>query len=396
MILANGLKRICDISFYLTFASFLAAFFGGSNLVVTLPIFAVAVSLSAASVEKPPLNHASNVLLVLCFVIVPFHATNILALLPAVIYLIYTKPKPDEPVSQFEYVDVFKSFLSCFVALIIAALVFQWQEQLESGSLLFGLAFLIKATILMRMIRHDETILKQTRFKVMNSLSLIVVIMVVVLFSSEVFLTFVGNMLIALWRSVLAPSILFVWMGVARVIAFIFGLFNVEIGRDDAEIEIPTTAPYDMIEELPELEVPFFFFIIIGLIVAFLIFKLFQMLAQRGMLRPTNEGVVETRTTLDKNQDKKKKGRNRNNQIREVYGKYLGQLKKKEIEIAPYMTTDDIEQEAKAAFDSDASSGLRKMYINVRYGEKEFSKEDVREMKRLYKTFSGEIKGRTK
>jgi len=395
MILTNGLKRICDVSFYLTFASFLAAFFGGDRVIVTLPIFAVVAFLSAALASQLFLKYVSTLPLVFGFMMVPFGTVNVLTLLPAVAYMIYAIPKPDEKVSQFEYVDVFNLFVKCFVGLIVAALIFQWQEQLENGPLLLGLTFLINATILMRMIRHDEVILKQLRFKAINGLSLVVVMMVVMLFSREAFLTFMGQVISFIWTSVLAPAVWFLWMGMLRGINLIVNLFGLDLSGlfrygefGDPEI---STEPLEMVEsELSE--VPMLFFVIFALVVIVLVFKLFYMMSQKHGLRLTNEGVIETRTTLDDDQPKKRKRRSSRNQIREIYGKYLRQLKRNEIEIAPHMTTFDIEEVTKEMWESDESGKLREMYIKVRYGEADFNKEDIKEMKRRYKGFSQELK----
>jgi len=390
MVLTNGLKRICDVSFYLTFASFLAAFFYGDPLIATLPIFAIVAFLSATLASQPFLKYASTLFLTLCFVVVPMNIVNVLTLLPAVTYVIYAVPKPDEKVSQLEYVDVFKLFLKCFIGLIVVAFIFQWQEELDNGSLLLGLSFLVNATILMRMVRHDDEILMQTRFKVMNSLSLVGVMTAVLLFSSEVFLTFVGDVLSFVWTRSLAPAIWFLWMVFARILSTFFSLFNLNPRRGEfSEVEI-STEPLEAME--PELsEVPMLFFVVMALIILVLVFKLFYMLSQRHGLRSTNEGVVETRTTLDEKGPRSKR-RRQFNPIREIYGKYLAQLKKNEMEIAPYMTTLDIERKSMEAFNSDASNELREMYINVRYGEEAFDREDVKEMKRRYKAFSQKMK----
>lgn len=172
MIFTVGLKRICDISFYFTFATFLVVVLDGDNLIIVLPIFTFVAFLSTY-LAKFNINRCASLLpLGLLFFVVPFALVNIVALIPAVVYTIIKLPKPDERINQFEYDVVFGLFLKLFAGMIILSFLVGGVVFLEDGPLLFSLFFLCSSVILMRLSRHDEAVLKSAQLQIINAFHL--------------------------------------------------------------------------------------------------------------------------------------------------------------------------------------------------------------------------------
>ncbi len=79
------------------------------------------------------------------------------------------------------------------------------------------------------------------------------------------------------------------------------------------------------------------------------------------------------------------KPKNSNEQIRLYYQKYLRTCIDRGIEITERDTTEEISNKSRIKFDIKLIDGIRNVYIKVRYGEKESTKEMVREMEEYVK-----------
>lgn len=80
------------------------------------------------------------------------------------------------------------------------------------------------------------------------------------------------------------------------------------------------------------------------------------------------------------------------NQIREIYRDFLNFVKTKAtVDTSLHLTSKEIENEIVSRFGSETSSVFRDEYIKVRYNESEFTKDDVKQMKELYKNVKKEI-----
>lgn len=75
---------------------------------------------------------------------------------------------------------------------------------------------------------------------------------------------------------------------------------------------------------------------------------------------------------------KEKKGFISGNSIRDTYRKILQRLIKKGYTIPGYFTSYDVEGLIGAIAKSDKKTKLREVYIRVRYGEADYTKEDVK------------------
>ena len=413
MIFPSGLKRICDISFYMTFASIAGAIFGGDDLILTLPIFVFVAFLSAFLAPYGRIRYFSVIPLFLVFVVTPLTVVNVLILGVAIVFMIRTLPRAEEWVAGLDYESTFRLFSMIFgwivfIVFVINGLVGNTLTDsvvaLPSTTLLFAMSFFLNSIIFMRLIRHDESVLKQTRFKMMNIVSLIVVIIAVIFLSTDLFLTFVRDVIRFVWSHLLVPIIgivawLFefvVWL-IFLPITFIIRILGVEGGSFLAEFpEMPAVPSFEEVYEYEgassnSLNLFLVLLVIILIVLGVYLLKILANNKTSGGIR--DDGIEEERFSLDRGDVKKKTrfGRSEENQIREVYRKFLIHVKKKEINIPLHSTSCDVENLVTARFDSKKSSELRTEYIRVRYGEAEYTKDDVRHVKELYKEVKKEL-----
>jgi len=406
MIFPSGLKRVCDISFYMTFASIAGNLFGGDNLISTLPIFVFFAFLSAFLAPRGRIKYISVILLFLVFVTTPFTIINVAILIPAILFMIRTFPKPDEQVSQFHYAGVFKLFLLIFSWFVILTIVLGGAAhivfELPSDTLLFAISFLLSSIVFMRLVRHDESVLTQTQFKIMNTISVVGIMVGAVLLSMDRFLIFAGRMINFIFLNFLAPVLDFVIWIVLTILQFILRAIRLDIIVGDTrhtrfqlaiELPMPSAEMQELYEEVQEGSgLPNIFTFIIAVLLIFLAIQVFKMLTK---LRPpfsSDHDVEEERFSLDDEARKKRRFRRRNeSQVREVYRRFLVLLKKKEVNVPLHLTSDEIEDLVVAKFDSEKSSDLRDEYIRVRYREDTCTDDDVKRIKGLYKEIKEEI-----
>jgi hypothetical protein len=123
------------------------------------------------------------------------------------------------------------------------------------------------------------------------------------------------------------------------------------------------------------------------LLVAYIIIKLFNGLANNESVQ---EEYLEEKEFILRSEDQGKyhrrglfeflKPKNSNEQIRFYYQKYLRNCMDKGIEITERDTTEEISNKSQIKFDKKLIDDIRNIYIKIRYGEKESTKEMAREM----------------
>jgi hypothetical protein len=123
------------------------------------------------------------------------------------------------------------------------------------------------------------------------------------------------------------------------------------------------------------------------LLVAYIIIKLFNGLANNESVQ---EEYLEEKEFILRSEDQGKyhrrglfeflKPKNSNEQIRFYYQKYLRNCMDKGIEITERDTTEEISNKSQIKFDKKLIDNIRNIYIKIRYGEKESTKEMAREM----------------
>ena len=406
MTFTSGLKRICDICFYLTFASLIGSLIGADNLVSTLPLFVCIAFLSAFFAQKGKVKYFSFLLYPLIFLLISPTTPNLIILIPAMLYLIKACPKQKERASEFDYATVFMVFLGIFgFIFVFNLLINSWvagsMPEFASDFFLFALMFAILSIVFMRMARHNDSVLKQFRFKVMNAASLIGVIVAAVLVSSNVFLAFIWSIIRFIWVRLIMPLLEAVIWVIFNILAFFMRILGTDHSMDGLmEILGDDGSPEAAVEEIfyYEHEVwPYgriILVVILAIIGIFVLIKIFKLLTSKiAVTEIDTEGIVEERFALDddKQQRKRRFGRQKENQVREIYRDFLRLIKKNEVLVPSFLTSHEIDVQVSGKFQSKKSSQIRDEYIKIRYGKADFTKDDINRVKGLYKEFKEEI-----
>lgn len=416
MILVTGLKRVCDISFYMTFATIFAWIFNHSSatgLAITLPIFMTTAFLAAYLADRWGIaRFLALIPLLSVFVLVEMTTINILVLIPAMILMVYHFPKPSERGSKHEYQQTFKLFFQVFLGVILSFLLFLFVANnggaVRAGGaieaipfsydiLIFALSFTFGSIVYMRMVRHDLNIQQQTQFKIKNSLPIIGLAIAAIVVSNEFVLGsinwVVGGFFYLLWIRGIAR--IFPWIGDWVTIPFRhmtfkpppwdpeYDYFEEPLWYDgEHDLNYSNFLPVDNNGGLILVTV----LIVLGLI---LLFR--QFLKQHVAPVSTEAGLVEERIMLDEDTKRKFGQRRHENQIRAWYQRFLKVLKQNNFPTPISATSLEIERIAATKANPEHLSSLRNLYARVRYGGATFSKADVANAKELYRQIKDEI-----
>lgn len=195
----------------------------------------------------------------------------------------------------------------------------------------FAIVFVLLSIIYMRMIRHGDDVLRQSRFQIRNMIHIIVTVVMVMLISSPQSLQVLINIIYIIWFHGIARIIPVLgntatfplrWLYLARHVAN-------EIEENGYGFEIYDLDPYQGAQDwFPGQENNVALMIIIILLIIGLLF-VFKLLIKKDfehdIIDPT---LQEERQSLDNRQQQKHGWRNKN-QVRVVYANFLKLIKRK-------------------------------------------------------------------
>ncbi|MCL2402112.1 MAG: DUF4129 domain-containing protein [Oscillospiraceae bacterium] len=399
MIFTAGLKSVCNICFYMTFANFIGVLAGGSNLFVTLPVFVLAAFLGAFLAERGRIKYLALAPLVLCFFMVPLHPANVLVLIPACIYTAFALLRPRQGMSHQEYLVVFKAFAKLFIPYLLAALLFGQLAAVENGSVLFAMTFLAGAVTLLRILRHDDEVINERRFKLLNVLYISGAIAIGPILSINDF--FVLRTLGRLYTDIIVPAFVFLISGIFNLVNALLQSLYLWTPEEEAGEVVDMLEIFEAWEEAGAeiwarivgyiVSVIIVLAVLLGavLLVRHIVRKVKAMLAQAEQPPPS---YSESRTTIGAvaAPSAQKRRRRQGNPVREIYRKFLNLCKRRDMDIQPFMTSQDIEQAAAEHFSQPQLKALRDIYIKVRYADADCTKEDIKQAKALYNELSKE------
>jgi len=414
MILITTLKKLCDLIFYLTFASFVGIFFGGTVLMGALPILGLITFLS---LYFPKRRYVPFLLLGLLPVMVPMSVANWVILFPAILYLFLGAKKVYRS-EEIQYYDKFFAYGVAFLFLFVSSYAMGgigantgqgFREQpnvftdLDSAFVFsrtvlpFGLMFVPSAIFLMRLSRHDNAVLEQPRFKWLNFGALIGLLLLGMFLSSPQLLNALDWVQWFIGMRILVPLLLLIMRMFAYLMGFLFGTMETpDWSLYVPEMENPPGVDMSYLEDGESssgmLGVWIALVILIPIVVAALVFivKFFLRIAQNQSedFEVEEDGVVVERVTLPKTEKLRKKKRgSTGHEIRESYRKFLEVCQKKGVAITPQMTSLEVEELAQME-----SGELRALYLKTRYGEQDFTKEEALAAKKIVKALSREDK----
>jgi len=399
------LKAIANLSFYFTFANVIAMFFGGSPVMITLPIFGGCIFLSAVLQNKGQLRFVLLAFLPVCFIMLPVNAANILLLTPAIAYTSYNVVNANvfERWSMRDAVKLYAK-LASFVAVVMLII----GHNLYEVFLPFAFVFFASSILFLRMSRHrtESSIVIDNRFKVLNIISVLGALLMGVALGSRHVASLIISAISFAYFQILVPAFLFV----VGTILFSIGPFLQRIidwiianasWREEIE-----EALFDESGSLMDLEpgIREFQFagapsallvIILGIIcVCVFIFVLKWLRNKKAHHKQLGVRVA----LLDDRRKPSNKNKNRENRhvrrLREYYRRFIILCEQNKIPKIPSTTTADLAHLSADKFNMPIEAAeLRKLYISVRYGKKTADGKDAKRAKELYQQFRKAGKG---
>jgi len=316
-----ALKLIADISFYLTFAS---------------------------------------------FIMYSFEVPALFILIQPIIYIIYCLIKPKA--KAYDYEPVFSLYIKLFAPFSLFALAFT-RVAFETASFPFALIFFVSSISLMRMSRHDLQVQKQFWFRLINLLPIAAVFLAGLVLSSRLLLA----VLRGLYFNIILPILLFI----IDILIILTAPIDINIHLPERTTEGQTVqANYEFIESLRAAATTTYFdlnttiiSVLLLVLAVFIVVKLLHWMANISRLSVGGaEGLSQEYLPLD-SQSKKSKAKG----TRRYYRKFLQLCWKRGIK---GQTSTDYIINAEAA-------ELRELYLPVRYGNK--ASDNSKAAKKLYR-----------
>jgi len=353
------LKMIADLSFYFTFANFIA---------------------------------------------VVFELPAVILFLPPVVYLVYSivtilrskhYKKQGQPVYQFAYEGVFTLYLKLFIPFALIMILFA-RSTFETASLPFAIIFLTTAIILLRMMRQPPQVRKEWRFRLLNLFPIVCVFLAGITITSRQFFDLSGTILSAIYFNVIIPILLALGMAIAFVLSPIFWLLSPALqegsppqvgygGEPDQWIEVETVSWSPMLADVLRA----FMAVVVILLAVYLLVKLFRRITEQQLGTVNMGGVIQRYIAVENKKAAKNKSRGSTGQLQRYYRRFLRLCWKNGITREIYMTSADYEALSTRRFQlGDTAARFREFYIAVRYGKKEATSEDIASSKKLYNRIS--------
>lgn len=383
---SKSLKLLCDICFYMTFVNIIGSTFGATALWITLPIFALSAFLAGIFTDTKLLKFTSILAVFACFLVVPINIGDIIVLSLPIIYIIYSVIF-NNTFRKIEYAPMFKLYGGLLAAFMMFIIFVEAGPLFATYMLPFISTFIIGSIALMRLSRHDEDAISSHYIKIANIVYIGLVILGAVV---------VGFNLRTIYFRIIYPIIIFPIMGLVRLFGWSFGWLYGFIDRFETA-QVPTDERielegYQQYMEDPEPSIVTYiiisavYIIVAAILIAIivLVIKKVKDNSHRGdKLKKLDSN--QTRFNLSKRERSKLAKAIENNQVREIYRKFLLLCKKRGIPFAKYTTSLDVERRSIAEFKDFDPNEMRDIYINVRYGEKEYDKDDLDGIKKVYK-----------
>lgn len=401
MNLVFALKTLADLSFFMFAMAAVTSAAPHSGLLPTSPgIVALAAYFSrllfARFPKRPWLRFLPLLLCAVCFLFT-HRAADVAVTVPMVFYLAAAIFRKSYIIGYDELLTRFYLCLKlALFPLLIMVIGSNWRgfAQVMLPYLFF---YLILMVMLLRMLRHNEKVLTDRRFRLMNLLEITLICGAGYLLSS-------GYMLIAFRflvglavRFILRPlftGVLYILGGLLWFLSKIFsGLeFNLESvnfsGLDDlgeAIQEGNNIAEYAAEQDNLAMRIAGFVLIgIAAIIVILAIYFLFRALLRAGRRGDGNQ-FEDVRESLDRPEaGPRRLTRAPRDRVRFYYRKFLKLCDARGINTEDRLDSRDINRKARSFFPSAALHTLRALYLPARYSSAKITTDDVKAARSAY------------
>lgn len=264
----------------------------------------------------------------------------------------------------------------------------------------YFLFFLVLNVMLLRMLRHNEQVLSDGKFRALNLIQIGLLCSFGWLLTTGYVVTAFQFLVRQLVRFVLRPLcnlILYALGGVGWVLNKIFG--GIDLHLEDVDLSALDNLGQGM-DESEQAVMEFYeeasknsettrvlTYVAIGLAVIVtivLIIVLFKILI-RAARRPEDNKFADERSALDEEEDSGKRlGLSPRDRVRNYYRKFLKQALKAGLDPDENVDSRDIAQQMRRKFRPQALDGLRDVYIRARYSSQEITAADVKQAREMY------------
>ncbi|MEA5038410.1 MAG: hypothetical protein VB086_01075 [Clostridiaceae bacterium] len=378
------LKYLADIAYYMIYAGFVGGALGLPDPMYRQVLAICAVALLCRALDRRRSGSLLRFLPLLPFpllIFLPGGWKALLLMLPPIFYLIYSVWKRLFVPERGDTADIFSLLCKILPLPILLALLFRGAEIFKIFSFPYLLIFLFCSVLLLRLLRHDESVLRQRRFRILNVLELCAALLLALALFSPEFRWLVASSVSLLYHYVIAPilmalSYLFVALG-----WLLSKLFR-PLSSKRLETVRPPDEDNDIRKKLLQAETgrnsEFLFHLLIGLAIllaAVLVFLLFRRLLARRQGR--QEAVrSETRESLDTSPPAKRPlnrltARTPEMQVRYWYRRFLLLSLSRGTALTAYQNTLQQLAESEGHFRGSKAQmdALRALYLPARYGE---------------------------
>lgn len=293
------------------------------------------------------------------------------------------------------YIDSFKSSIYFIIGLLIFSYIGGNIYRFSSYSVIFLIIYFITSIILIRNLRHysigmDKRLVKRLNRRYLILIGTISAFLAIESIRNLVFnlLNFLYNIFIEVLFLILYYPMAFIFLILEKLANWILSKITSNgqidmgfIGSDIGEIENIE----QIVREFPLLNTAFK-----TILLLFIIFILYTIFKKYQGKEISSIDYIEQREYISKDMIKiKKQILNKrptsiNEQIRFYYKKYLLRLNKSNVVIEEYYTSEDINDLAEDIFPKSIIKELRRIYMDIRYGDLKGNKDTLEEMKGLY------------
>lgn len=267
----------------------------------------------------------------------------------------------------------------------------------------FILLYLLSTIFMLRLLRQDAAIFNETKFRVLNLMSVLAIVLLTVFISSDLFLSTAGMILGKIYNMLFVPIFYVIYScGYALYYLFIEIIFAGGWGDTTKKLDMGTAMMEQMPEGLEEQLVdnsPFLMLLKgIFLLIGVLIVVLWVYKTGKGRKERNNGNVREARTSVSMIRPEEKiyadhiAPREPRAAVRYHYRNFLRLCQSMGQEFPRHYTSQHIENMVAHNFDKDTLKSMRQTYIRARYSEHDITKDDVSAIKTQVKKLKEESK----
>lgn len=389
------IKSVADLSFYYTFAGYVALVFGASSgfLMMTAFIQAVAVTLSFFLREKGALRFAPALIMALPLLLPGASAiAGLIAIAPATLYCIYVMAQQRYMPDWDKQAGIFSLFWKVMIPYTVLSLVTGNKDIYTAVGIPFAVMMFVLSVLIMRSMRHEEEVYCQPAYQLTNCGIVLAVGGSAALMSSKAFLGIVLGVLKFIYDLVIGPILMLV-AGMFAVFAYGFewlmSLFVPDLSGEEKHDLLKNFNEMDLWKGLQEETGPAKFparnvVIAVGVIIAVvLIIYIFRKMSARGEKSMGLPGRKETRAYAASVEPEEEPAPG--SPVAKIRGYYKKFLKFATKYVgAPLLsdTSRDFSERCEGSFTQESVFDLRDIYIAARYNGKA-TKEDAKRAKEL-------------